>query len=195
MLTLFGVLLFLFLFWRKLREDYPDSQIFSASFFILFGICLGSLVSIYVLPDWWFWLAFLGEATGLFIGILRFHLRVFETIEAGVIATLPLLGVVFLYNFLQKGSHYSFFGIIVVSLLYVLFLFLDKRYKTFTWYGSGRIGFSGLTVLGLFFIIRAVIAVTSLDVLSFVGENDAIFSGLLAFLSFFAIFNLARKTT
>jgi hypothetical protein len=190
---IFALLSFTFFFWRRLREDYQEEQIFATSFYILFGIGLGSLVSIY-LPDWWFWLTFFGAAVGLFLAVLRFNLRVFETIEAGVISFFSLLGIIFLYDWLQSGKLYSFFGMLIILLLSSLFLYLDKHYKGFVWYKSGRVGFSGLTVLGTFFIIYSLVAVTLADVIPFVGERDSILSAVLSFACFLAVFNLARKT-
>jgi hypothetical protein len=188
-----GSLLFLFLFWRRLKEDYVDEIIFTTAFSILLGSAVGLVFSINYYHDWWFWFGFLGSLLGLCWGIYRFKLKVFEAIEAFVAGCLPLYGLVMLVDWVRRANAYSGIGFFIVLALFALFLFLGRHYKNFHWYRSGKIGFSGLTTLGLFFLTRTAIATFSFDVLSFVGQSDAILSGILAFGCFLAIFNLARR--
>lgn len=190
--NLLGVLVFLFVFWKKLREDYTTGQIFTTGLYIIVGISLAVIISTKFLESWWFWLSFIGVALGLVLGVLKFKLRFFETFEAGVAATLPWLGIVFLLDSIEKSNLASFIGFIVIILLIALFYFLDAHYKKFTWYKSGRVGFTGLTTLGLLLLLRAAVAPIIPDVLSFSGKHEAIISGILAFVSFLLVFNLAR---
>jgi hypothetical protein len=192
-LNTLGALIFLFIFWKRLKEDYVSSMIFTTAFYMLVGILLGRLVSFYFVPKWWFWTESLGLATGLSLGILRHKLRVFESIEAVVPGLLVWLSLFFLENAIDESSLSSLFSSLVVILFVVLFFFLDNRYKGFAWYKSGRIGFSGLTALGVFFLARAVVAATFPYVLSFVGTWDAIISSIIAFFAFLTVFNLARQ--
>jgi hypothetical protein len=187
-----GVLIFLFVFWKRLREDYPISQIFTTGLYMIAGISLAVIISAKFFGSWGFWLSFIGAALGLALGVLKFKLRFFETFEAGVTATLPWLGVVFLSDSIEKSNISSFIGFIVIILLIVLFYFLDAHYKKFTWYKSGRVGFTGLTTLGLLLLLRAAVAPIVPDMLSFSGKYEAIISGILAFVSFLLVFNLAR---
>jgi len=193
--TLLGIFIFLFLFWRRLKEDYTPNQIFGTAFYALFGALGANLISIYFLPSWWFWLDLFGALLGVTLGILRFHLRVFETLEALVLATLPWFGLILLSDFIETTGVSSGVGATVILVLVGLFYFLDTHYKGFTWYKSGRVGFSGLTVAGAFFLIRAAVAATSVNVLSFVNGKEAVLSGLLAFVSFLAVYNLAKEKT
>lgn len=187
-----GVLIFLFVFWKRLKEDYTTSQIFTTGLYMIVGISLATVFSRKFLEHWWFWLSFIGAALGLILGILKFKLRFFETFEAGVAATFPWLGVVFLSDSIEKSKPASFIGFIVIILLTVLFYFLDAHYKKFTWYKSGRVGFTGLTTLGLLLLLRAAVAPIVPDMLSFSGKYEAIISGILAFVSFLLVFNLSR---
>ena len=191
--AIFSVIIFLFLFWKRLKRDYEDDKIFTVSFYVLFGMLLGYLLSVYIAYDWWFWSAFFGSLTGLSIGIYRFKLRVFEVIESWAFSSLALLGLTFLYDWYANINVFSGYALLIISVLLFGFFFLDRHYKNFSWYRSGRIGFSGVTILGLFFIIRAAVATTSVGVVSFVGKSDAIVSSAFAFLAFLALFNLARK--
>ena len=191
--TILGILIFLFLFWKRLKEDYVSGQIFNAAFYMLLGIFLGKILATKFFPDWWFWASFFGALVGVFAGVARFKLRILETFEAATLGLLPWIGLVFLREAIKTSSPNSFFASLVIFGLILLFFFFDSRYKKFTWYKSGRIGFSGLMVVGIFFLTRAAIAPIVPDVISFAGKYEAFFSGIFAFTSFLLVFNLARR--
>jgi len=191
--TLAGIILFLFLFWRRLKEDYPSSQIFTTAFYVLAGILLGYLVSLRVSQLSWFWIELVGITLGFGVGILRYKFRFFEVLEALTLALLPWLGLFFLRDSIDNSSLASFLSFFAVTCLITLFAFLDSHYKNFSWYRSGRIGFSGLTTLGTLFLVRAAFASFFPFVISFV-KYEAILSGVAAFVFFLATFNLARST-
>lgn len=193
--SIFGVFLFLFLFWRRLKEDYASSQIFTTAFYILLGIFLASGVSIYFFPSWWFWLELVAALVGIVVAVWRFRLRFFEVLEAFILAILPWFGFVFVWDFIRAGSQISALASGVIVLLIGLFYFLDSHYRGFTWYQSGRVGFSGMTVAGIFFLIRVAVAVGSFGVLSLVNGKDSILSGITAFLCFLAVYSLAKEVT
>ena len=193
--TILGVAIFLFIFWNKEREDYPSGEIFSTSFYILLGIGLGVLISHKFFHSWWFWTSLVGVAAGFALGIIRFNFRFFETFEALIIGILPWVSLFFLSDSISSSSIFSFAAFAVVVALMALYHFLDRHYKSFSWYRSGRIGFSGLTVAGVFFLLRAAVASFFPFVLSFVVSVEAILSGVAAFTLFLLTFNLARQET
>lgn len=189
----FGFLVFVFLFWRRLKEDYADEVVFSSAFLILGSALLLNLVSQKFFPGWWFWASTLGAVVGFLGAVIRFKLMVFETIEALVISGLSWLSLVFLQDSISSSSAPSLGGFLATFFLVGLFFFLDAHYKKFSWYKSGKVGFSGMTTLGIFFLVRAVVASTFPFMISFVGRLDAIISGVLAFLAFLTVFNLSRQ--
>lgn len=189
-----GVILFLFIFWKKLKEDYLSDNIFFTAFYSLFGLLAGSILSIKLLPDWWFWQVVIFSFSGLLIGVLRFKLRIYEVIEAYLIAILPWFSLFFLTNSILNSNLYSFFGFSFLTLLIGLYYFLDTHYKNFSWYRSGRVGFSGLSILGVFLLARALLAPISNVVLSLAGKTDSMISGVLAFIVFLLIYNLAKTS-
>jgi hypothetical protein len=191
--NLTGAFVFLYLFWKKLKEDYAGDMIFTTSVYILIGLLLGFAASRFLEPSWWFWLVVFGVGLGTGAGIYRFHLRVFELTEALAFSLLPWMGLVFISDSIASSSLASFIGFAACGLLLALFIYLDRHYKNFSWYTSGRVGVSGLMVLAIFFSIRALVAIFFPFVLSFVGIYEPVVSGLAAFLFYFLVFNLAKK--
>jgi len=191
---LVGILLFLFLFWKKLKEDYESEIIFTSAFYILFGIAGGLLISVRFFPTWWFWFVFLGSAVALLISATKFKLRILEVLEAGVVAGLLSFGLTMFVDYIQNPTLFSGIGTLIVLVLFISFFFIDKHYKSFRWYKSGRVGFSGLTILAVFFLIRSTVAVAFPNMLSFVGEIDTILSGIVSFACFLVIFSLAKNS-
>ncbi len=192
-LSIVSSLTFLFFFWRKLKEDYIQNQIFSVGFFSLFGIIVFSTISNYFLPEYIFWLSLFGSLIGLAYGIRRYRFRFFETLEAWALGSLGVITGLYLYEFIYRFQF--IFAIVTLFLIFVIFLFLmlDKYYKKFTWYKSGKVGFSGLMILGIVFSVRCLIAIAIPDMLFFVPRADAIISAIMAFISFLLLFNLARE--
>ncbi len=200
--NLIGGLIFLFFLWRRLKEDYTASKIFSLGFFVIGGILAGFLVgTILIIPNApkayffnpqgvWFWTSLVGGAIVLVVSLIRLKMRLFEGVEA------ISLGMSFWFLILLISSALIFkltpvviYAGIVAALIF-LFFFLDKRYKRFTWYKSGKVGFSGLTLLAAFFLVRAAIAIIDPTMLSFIGKIDALISSILSFLFFLSVYNL-----
>lgn len=194
LITLFSSLLFLFVFWTRLKEDYTQNQIFTTGLYILFGLGFGNLLADNLFRSWWFWTGFAGGFFGLTAGIKRFRLRFFETLEAFVISGLSVFLTVSFSDLMKEYSLISLLLTLGIMFFIGLFLFLDKHYKKFYWYKSGRVGFSGLTVLGLFFLVRTAVAMSGISVLSFAGESEVVISGMLAFISFISVYNLSGKS-
>jgi hypothetical protein len=189
-----GVASFLFIFWKKLKEDYSSVFIFTTSFYVLGSMTGFALAAKYFAASWLFWATFAGSLVGLFLGVLRFKLRFFESYEALTIGLLPWLSLYYLSYSIKASSIYSFIAFVFMVFLMGLYYYLDKHYKSFSWYRSGRIGFSGLSVSGVFFLMRAAVASFFPFVISFLDKYEAILSGVTAFVFFLLTFNLARKS-
>lgn len=193
LVNLSGALIFLFIFWKKLKEDHASEIIFSSAYTVLAGILAGYLLSLNFFPEWFFWSEVIGILIGYVISIYKFRVRVFETLDSLVISLLPWLSLTFLKDSVVNSSLISFISFVAVLLFIFIYHFMDMRYKRFTWYRSGKIGFSGLATLTLFFITRAAIATSFGAVLSFVSVYEPYISGALAFMVALVIFNLSRK--
>lgn len=193
--SFFGVLTFLYIFWKRLKEDYAPSIIFSVSFYILVGILAGWFAANRLFPSWFFWASGLGAVVGFALGILRLKLRLYESFEALAIAVLPWLSFTFLNDSVSNSRLTSFLAFLVVLALIYVFYYLDTHFREFTWYASGKVGFSGLATLAILFLVRTATSLAGLSVLSFIDnlKVEAAFSGVAALLCFVLLFNLSRK--
>jgi len=192
-IAILGILIFLFIFWERLREDYAAEIIFRSATYILVSVGVGWALSLRFFPAWFFWASFIGGLTGLSLAILRFKVKFYETLEAFIIASLPWLSLVFLLDSVIKSSLSSFLAFVVILIMVFVSYYLDVRYKGFSWYRSGKIGFAGLAVAMIIFLVRSLIAIGKVPMLSFVGRSEAVISGVMALVSFILLFNLGRK--
>ncbi len=190
--SLFAVLFFLFLFWKRLKEDYATEIVFRASAFILVGLGTGLIFSLIYFPEWFFWSSLAGGMVGLYISILRLKVKFYETLEAFVFSSIPLVGMMFIKHSVESSSLSSFLGFLAVLLLAFLAHFFDSHYKGFNWYKSGKVGFAGLAVAAIFFLARFTLAIFKVTVLSFLGPSEVIISGIVGATSFLLLFNLGR---
>lgn len=188
-----GVIVFLFIFWKRLKEDYASEIIFKSAMFVLTGITIGSLISMEFLAPAFLWFGFLGALAGLGISVNRNKIRFYESLEAVTIGGLPWVSFLFLKDSVLSSSLTSFIGFLAILIVIFIYYYLDLHYKEFTWYRSGKIGFAGLSTLGIIFLIRSAIAILKVPVISFLSGYEAVASGVAAFICFLLIFNLGRK--
>lgn len=189
-----GLFTLLFIFWKRLKEDYESEIIFKTSTNIVLGLLVGFLLSNKFFPDWFLYAEFLGINVGVGLSVTNFKMRFYETFEAAVISFLPWLSLVFLGDSITASSLSSFLGFLVILIIIFFYYYMDTHYRDFTWYPSGKVGFAGLASLTLVFVVRSLLAIFGISVLSFVGNYEAIMSGVLAFISLLLLFRLGRKS-
>src|SRR3989339_632177 len=136
--NILGILIFLFLLWKKLKEDYSYERIFNLATLILIGLLVGFLISKKVLPEFCFFLELIGVGIGFVIGVIKFKLNFFETFEGVVIGFLPLLTLFFLSDSIKNSSLSSFLAFWLSLICIFLFFLVDTYYRSFSWYKSGR---------------------------------------------------------
>lgn len=190
--NILGVLVFLFVFWKKLKEDYESGLIFSLATTVLVGILVGFLISSKFFPNWFFWLEFFGASLGLTIFVTKFKLRVYEIFEGLVAGLIPWLSLTFLFDSVANKSLTSFMAFLTCLMLVFIYYFLSLKYKLFSWYKSGRVGLSGLVTLWILVFTRFTVAIFLTNVLSFVGKAEVFISGFLTIVIAVLIFRLAK---
>lgn len=188
-----GIFIFLFIFWKRLKEDYSSEIIFKTASAVSLGILTFWLLGLRFYAPGFLWFAFLGATVGLAAACFTLRVRFYETFEAFVVAGLPWLSFLFLEDSVSGSSLISFFAFLAVLFFIFVFYYLDIHYKRFTWYKSGKIGFSGLATIGLIFITRSAIALAGFTVISFPGRLEVYFSGVAAVIVFALLFNLGRQ--
>lgn len=191
--TVLGIIIFLFLFWKRLKEDYAAEIIFKSAFYILVGVAVGWVVSFKFFPPAFLWLAFFGALAGLGLSVRSFRVRFYETLEAMIIGSLPWISLTFLKDSVLGSSLPSFIAFLAILVVIFVYYYFGQHYKEFGWYKSGKIGFSGLATLAIIFLVRSGVALAGVPMVSFLGKYEAVASGVAAFVSFMLIFNLGRK--
>ncbi len=188
-----GIIIFLFIFWKRLNEDYSSEIIFQVATAILIGLGLGYSVSSLFLPVWFFWISILGALAAMLMMIFKFKLRFYETFEALILSGMPLISLMFFKDSMNGSSLNSFLAFVGSLILIFLSYWFDVNYRNFVWYKSGKIGFAGLTTAALFFLARTVIAINGLTMISFVGKIEAIISGAVVLVCIGLLINLGKE--
>lgn len=191
--NLFGLMVFLFIFWKKMKEDFGSNIIFRSSTYIFLGVSIFYLVSFNFYYDWFLWMSFIGGVLGLILAVISQKIKFFEALEAFVISSLPWLSLMFLTDSIIKSSLTSFLAFAVVLILVFISYWLDTNYKSFSWYKSGKIGLTGLIILLAIFTIRFLVAFYEIAVLSFVGRSELWMSGFFIIVSLRLIFYLTKN--
>lgn len=190
-LFILATYIYLFSFWKSIREEAPQTAIFVSELGIIglsvlvgvVGLTIPSLFAarnIFNPSHVWFQLAFVGLVLGVGVVSKYLHLSfaiVSEAVLPGVLAILFIL------------SLSDPVGMALIAASTIVFTILHKTYKRIGWYKSGRPGFASYATIGLLFIARIVFALSGHPVLFSIGQVDILFSSIVAFLSFFLIYN------
>jgi hypothetical protein len=193
LISIVGLLIFLFVFWKRLKDDFSPEIIFQTAFAILVGIGLGYLLSLLFFPAWFFWVSALTALLAMFLMLTKFKLRFYETLEALILSVMPWLALIFLEDSISSSSLISFLAFTVILVMVFLSYYLDVNYKSFAWYKSGKIGFAGLSIAILFFLTRTVLAVIGVTMLSFGVKFEFILSGAVVLICLGLLINLGRN--
>ena len=183
--NILGIILFLFLLWKRLKEDYSYEKIFNFAVLILTGLLIGFLVSKKILPSYWFFIEIIGIAIGFTIGVIKLKFKFIEAFDGVVIGLLPWVTLFFLSDSIKNSALSSFLAFWVSLTCIFLFFLTESHYR--------RVGFSAVFIAGLFFLIRALISLFSLEAISFSGNLESYISGTVAFGFFLLLYKLSRN--
>jgi hypothetical protein len=160
-----GILLFLYLTWRNLREDYKENDLISYSWIALLAFFAGGRI-IYGLEHWGIWneswtdwllvwdkpgMNYVGGYVAMIIASYLVSRKNGWKIWSFVEDSLNNFMIFFLFLMLDEFLRtrfglmpgiYSF--IIIIGL--ALSIWIKKKYRSFMWYRSGKKGFAFLFV-------------------------------------------------
>ena len=170
-----------FSFWRRLREDYKEEEIFGLTLFIVGGSLFFAWVSAFVFGSSQFFppSAFLGVALSVKLWSTRFKVNIWEVFDALSLPFLFFLLFGGIGSFLGSGNFWDwqYFGVGLLGL--GVWKFSKEKYRSFSWYKSGKIGF---LLWGVSFVVFLL-----LSLLAFI-KGDALYFELLI-LIFIALFS------
>lgn len=190
--NILGFSIFVFLLWRSLKDDYIPEKIFNLAACVAIGLFAGLLVSKWFVPGYWFWLEFGGITIFYVIAIKKLKIKFFESLEGMVSGLLPWVGLTYLSIAISRSSLASFLAFWVCLISFFLYYFINSRYRTFSWYKSGKIGISSTLTLFLVFLIRGVVSVFYPTAISFVGKYEIYFSGVVMLVILLLILKLIK---
>jgi len=190
--NILGIFFFLYLYWKRLKEDYPAEKIFNSGFLILLGIFLGMAISKIFPNVYWFWIIIFMILIFEAINVYKLKIKFFESFDALVISLLPWLSFFYLSLSIKTSNLLSFLAFWISLLLIFLFFLFNNFYRTFNWYKSGKVGFSGVAVIGIFFGIRCISSIFISNLVSFAGTLEPFISGTFFVCTFLLLFRLSR---
>ncbi len=206
-LRVLGIVLFLYLIWRNLSENYDDQKLITFSWLGLLGfLVFGRLF--YGLINWGVWnndlidwvsvgnkpgMSYIGGYLG-FILIAWWFAQKEQWKFLGFVEDLMKPFITMLWFFMLDEFLRSKFSINVVVffvLLVAIFLFAGwvvKKYRSFVWYKSGKKGFVLLSSNFLFFLILIPVLILFKD-----GLVNIILSSIISLVSLIGLFILGGK--
>jgi len=166
-----GVVLFLYLLWRDLRENYDDQKIISFSWLALLGFLVFWRLA-YGLINWGVWnddlvdwisvgtkpgMSYIGGYLGLLLVswwfVKKEQWKFFNFVEDWIRPFLVMVGIFMVDELVRsKFSWEPILFLVLIILVFPLFIFVTKRYRSFVWYRSGKKGFALLSLNFLFFL-------------------------------------------
>jgi hypothetical protein len=150
-------------------------------------------LSINLFPSWWFWCTYLGFFLGLIIGLLRFKLKFYETFEAAFLGFLICFSLYLLADSVRNLNIVSFAGFVISVILIGIFQYVDMHYRNYSWYKSGKVGFTGLILSAIFFLARIIAYLYFPNTLSFVHNFEIYLSAVSSFIFITLTYNLSRS--
>lgn len=170
-----GLIIFMYLLWRDLRSDYGDQKTITYAWIALAGFLIGGRI-IYGLVNWGVWndnwsswflvwgkpgTNYLGSYLGLvlvtWIVSTKNQWKFLSLMDDIVRPTLIFSSLLIFDEWLRTNFYLRSMIFLVLLITDIFFVsWLKKRYRSFSWYKSGKKGFV-LLFNGLFFFLTIAI--------------------------------------
>lgn len=171
-----GMVMFLYLLWRNLKESYEDQKIIGYSWLALLGFLIGGRLG-YGLINWGIWnndltdwlmvwnkpgmsymIGYLGLVLVTWFYTKKQQWKFLNFMEDLVRPFLVFLSLMMIDEWTRsKFSWQVLIYILMIILIYMLSNWLVGRYRSFVWYKSGKKGFVLLATNFLFFLVLAFV--------------------------------------
>lgn len=173
-----GIILFVYLTWRNLKDSYDEDKIVNYSwiallaFFVVGRVTYG-LVNFGVWNDSWMnWLAVWDKPgmnyIGGFLGLMLINF-IFSRVnnwkfvpfcEDGLINTLIFL-ILLIADEFMRATFYLKIGVYLLLLIIMVFLakLFRKKYRSLVWYRSGKKGFAFLMTSFIIFLVLGFLGI------------------------------------
>jgi len=143
-LRILALILASFIFWKKLKEDYPNEEIFFLTILMLVSGNIGGRFF---------------QAQGAFLGgilplILFSKIKKWNPWQAADAVIYPFLLIFLILNFSKIIYVFSWLTLLMMTLglgVLVSSLRIEKTYRSFLWYKSGKVGFLACFAILAFF--------------------------------------------
>lgn len=180
-------LVYLFVFWRKLKEDYYQESLFSLGLaqYVLLAVLYFVSFSTGLIE--FFYLEIVFILLGYFLISYWFKRDSANKLEI----TEGMLLAFWLVDLLWSVFQLLFWAVGLSLFSLLVFLVINKNYRRFNWYKSGRVGIAGITALGLRALIKGVLVLMFPAL--FPHRFAPLVFGLFAFVSFVLVYKLANK--
>lgn len=177
-----GLVIFMYLLWRDLRDDYGDQKVINYAWVALLGFLVGGRVT-YGLVNWGVWndswlswllvwskpgTNYLGSYLGLVLVTLmvanKNQWKFLSLLDDIVKPTLIFSSLLMVDEWVRSDFYIRpmlFLTLLVVDIFFVNWL--KKRYRSFAWYKSGRKGFVLLFNNLLFFLAVVIVLIILKD--------------------------------
>lgn len=205
-LRILGILVFLYLIWRNLKDNYDSQKIISYSWLSLLGFFIVGRI-FFGLINWGVWntnlldwvsvwnkpgMSYIGGFLGL--GLISWiycrtqQWKFLAFMEDVMKPVLILLWFLIADEWLRaKFDLKVLIYLLILIVVYFISVWVSKRYRSFVWYKSGKKGFVLLFVNFLFFLMLAI------DLIVF-KENliNVILASIISLISVLGLFILGK---
>jgi len=171
-IRILGIILFVYLTWRNLRDNYEEDKIVTYSWIALLSFFVGGRI-VYGLSNFGIWndswiswfsvwnkpgMSYVGGfLTLMLVNFIFSRMNNWKFIpfcEDSLINTLIFLFFLMIDEFIRtkfdiKTGVYSLFLILMISFVKLA----KKKYRSLVWYKSGKKGFAFLSAVFLFFLL------------------------------------------
>jgi hypothetical protein len=174
-LRIVGIIVFIYLIWRNLKDDYNEQKIIGYSWLALIGFLVVGRI-FFGLIHWGVWntnvadwltvwnkpgMSYIGGYLGLalvtWIYAKKQQWKILAFMEDVLKPVLVLTGFLIADEWLRSKMDWRILiYILIIVIAYIVSIWVGKRYRSFVWYKSGKKGFVFLFINFLTFLLLTI---------------------------------------